>query len=171
MTHNPTATDEDEVVSDPLRDVESLAREGIKDRVNGLDPKEMEYLVAGVLRSMGYKTQVSPVGPDRGKDIIASPDGFGFENPRIVVEVKHRREQMGSQQIRSFIGGRHKDDRGLYVSTGGFTKDARYEADRSTIPLTLWTLDDLVRALIENYEQVDIETKLLVPLKKTFLPA
>ncbi len=69
------------------------------------------------------------------------------------------------------IGGRHKDDRGLYVSTGGFTKDARYEADRSTIPLTLWTLDDLVRALIENYEQVDIETKLLVPLKKTFLPA
>ncbi|EPH2702465.1 restriction endonuclease, partial [Klebsiella pneumoniae] len=23
----------------------------------------------------------------------------------------------------------------------------------------------------ENYEQVDIETKLLVPLKKTFLPA
>ncbi|MDM2886541.1 MULTISPECIES: restriction endonuclease [Citrobacter] len=108
---------------------------------------------------------------DRGKDIIASPEGFGFENPRIIVEVKHRREQMSSQQIRSFIGGRHKDDRGLYVSTGGFSKDARYEADRSTIPLTLWTLDDLVRALVENYEQVDIETKLLVPLKKTYLPA
>ncbi|ELL4637815.1 restriction endonuclease, partial [Escherichia coli] len=24
---------------------------------------------------------------------------------------------------------------------------------------------------VENYEQVDIETKLLVPLKKTYLPA
>ncbi|HHQ6632560.1 TPA: restriction endonuclease [Serratia fonticola] len=171
VTQNPTAMDEDEAISDPLRDIETQAREGIKDRVNALEPKEMEHLVAGVLRSMGYKTQVSPVGPDRGKDIIASPDGFGFENPRIVVEVKHRKGQMGSQQIRSFIGGRHKDDRGLYVSTGGFTKDSRYEADRSTIPLTLWTLDDLVRTLIENYEQVDIETKLLVPLKKTFLPA
>ena len=78
---------------------------------------------------------------------------------------------MSSQQIRSFIGGRHKDDRGLYVSIGGFSKDARYEADRSIIPLTLCTLDDLVRALVENYEQVDIETKLLVPLKKTYLPA
>lgn len=171
ITQNPIAMDEDEVVSDPLRDMEMLAFEGIKDRINSLDWDEMQNLVAGVLRSMGYKTQVSPAGADRGKDIIASPDGFGFENPRIIVEVKHRREQMGSQQIRSFIGGRHKDDRGLYVSTGGFTKDARYEADRSTIPLTLWTLDDLVRALIENYEQVDIETKLLVPLKKTFLPA
>ena len=166
ITQNPIVMDEDEVVSDPLRDMEMLAFEGIKDRINSLDWDEMQNLVAGVLRSMGYKTQVSPAGADRGKDIIASPDGFGFENPRIIVEVKHRREQMGSQQIRSFIGGRHKDDRGLYVSTGGFTKDARYEADRSTIPLTLWTLDDLVRALIENYEQVDIETKLLVPLKK-----
>ncbi|MDV5579665.1 restriction endonuclease [Klebsiella pneumoniae] len=78
---------------------------------------------------------------------------------------------MTSVQVAKFSKPLHKDDRGLYVSTGGFTKDARYEADRSTIPLTLWTLDDLVRALIENYEQVDIETKLLVPLKKTFLPA
>lgn len=114
--------DEDEVVSDPLRDMEMLAFEGIKDRINSLDWDEMQNLVAGVLRSMGYKTQVSPAGADRGKDIIASPDGFGFENPRIIVEVKHRREQMGSQQIRSFIGGRHKDDRGLYVSTGVLRK-------------------------------------------------
>lgn len=89
---------------------------------------------------MGYKTQVSPAGADRGKDIIASPDGFGFENPRIIVEVKHRREQMGSQQIRSFIGGRHKDDRGLYVSTGGFTKDARYEADGNAVNLLMTIL-------------------------------
>lgn len=78
---------------------------------------------------------------------------------------------MSSQQIRSVIGGRYKGDRGLYVSTGGFSKDARYEADRSTIPLTLWTLDDLVRALVENYEQVDMETKLLIQLKKTYFPA
>lgn len=103
ITQNPITMDEDEGTPDLLRDMESLAREGIKDRVNALEPKEMEYLVAGVLRSMGYKTQVSPVGPDRGKDIIASPDGFGFENPRIVVEVKHRKGQMGSPEIRSLL--------------------------------------------------------------------
>jgi restriction system protein len=47
----------------------------------------MQQLVAGILRAMGYKTQISPPGVDRGKDIVASPDGFGFEHPRIVVEV------------------------------------------------------------------------------------
>lgn len=156
--------------SDPLAGMESLALERIKDLISALPWDDMQHLVAGILRAMGYKTQVSPAGPDRGKDIIASPDGFGFENPRIIVEVKHRKEQMGSQQIRSFLGGRHKDDRGLYVSTGGFSKDAYYEAERANVPLTLWTLDNLVRALVEHYGQTDSETKRLIPLKMTYLP-
>ena len=139
--------------------------------VNELGWEDMQLLVAGILRAMGYKTEISPPGADRGKDIVASPDGFGFEHPRIVVEVKHRKGQMGSQEICSFLGGRHKDDRGLYVSTGGFTKDAQYEADRAAIPLQLWTLDRLVRALIEHYPATDAETKRIVPLKRLYWPA
>jgi restriction system protein len=139
--------------------------------IAALDPREVEHLVAGILRAMGFKTRVSPVGPDRGKDIVASPDGFGFKDPRIVVEVKHRNGQMGSQALRSFLGGRHPGDRGLYVSTGGFSKDALYEAERSQIPMTLWTLDDLVRALVEHYDQTDAETKRMVPLKRIYWPA
>lgn len=57
------------------------------------------------------------------------------------------------------------DDRGRYVSTGGFSKDARCEVDRSAISLTLWTPGDLVLALVENYEQVDIEINLLILIK------
>ena len=161
----------EEVIADPLADIESQALERIKDRVNELDWDDMQQLVAGILRAMSYKTQVSPPGSDRGKDIVASPDGFGFEHPRIVVEVKHRKGQMGSQEIRSFLGGRHKDDRGLYVSTGGFTKDAQYEADRASIPLAMWTLDHVVRALIEHYDATDAETKRIVPLKRLYWPA
>jgi restriction system protein len=130
----------------------------------------MQELVAGLLRAMGYKTKVSPLGPDRGKDIVASPDGFGFESPRIVVEVKHRGGAMGAAAIRSFLGGRHPDDKGLYVSTGGFSKDAYYEAERASIPLTLMTLDDLVEALIANYECIDVEAQRLVPLKRVYWP-
>lgn len=168
----PSAEEEvDETVVDPLADIESQALERIKDQVNELGWEDMQQLIAGILRAMGYKTQVSPAGSDRGKDIVASPDGFGFEHPRIIVEVKHRKGQMGSQDIRSFLGGRHKDDRGLYVSTGGFTKDALYEADRASIPLAMWTLDHVVRALIEHYDATDAETKRIVPLKRVYWPA
>lgn len=164
-------SDDDEAAVDPLEDIENQALERIKDLVSALDWSDMQDLVAGILRAMGYKTQISPAGPDRGKDVIASPDGFGFENPRIVVEVKHRSGAMGSQAIRSFLGGRHKDDRGLYVSTGGFSRDAHYEAERASIPLILWTSDDLVRALVDHYDNTDAETKRLVPLKRMYWPA
>lgn len=163
----PDSTIED---IDLLEDIEERAKEFIKDKISSLDWDEMQELVAGILRAMGYKTEVSPHGPDRGKDIVASPDGFGFESPRIIVEVKHRKGQMGAQAIRSFLGGRHKDDKGLYVSTGGFSKDAHYEAERANIPITLLTLDGLVNKMIEHYDQIDPEIQRLVPLKKVYWP-
>lgn len=151
-------------------DIQDRSVEFIKDRASKLDWDQMQQLVAGLLRAMGYKTKVSPSGPDRGKDIVASPDGLGFESPRIVVEVKHRQGAMGGSEIRSFLGGRHKDDKGLYVSTGGFTKDARYEAERASIPLSLMDIDELVDAIVENYEDLDNETKQLLPLRRLYWP-
>lgn len=166
-----TVIQTEEPEEDPWSAVDTQSLERIKDLVAALKWDEMQDLIAGILRAMGYKTQVSPPGADRGKDIIASPDGFGFEHPRIIVEVKHRKGQMDSQAIRSFLGGRHAQDRGLYVSTGGFTRDAFYEADRASIPVTLWTLDHIVRTLIDYYDQTDSETKRLVPLKRLYWPA
>ncbi|MDD1966718.1 restriction endonuclease [Pseudomonas putida] len=163
--------EDSEALEDPLKGVQEIAFERIKDQINSLDWAEMQELVAGILRAMGYKTLVSPAGADRGKDIIASPDGFGFEPPRIVVEVKHRNARMGSNEIRSFLGGRHKDDRGLYVSTGGFTKDALYEGERANVHLTMWTLDELARTLMAHYPATDPETKRLVPLTYFYVPA
>jgi restriction system protein len=132
----------------------------------------MQQLVAGVLKAMGYKPRISPQGSDRGKDIVASPDGLGLEQPRIVVEVKRRQnQQIGSQEIRSYLGGRHKDDRGLYVSTGSFSKDAKYEADRASIPLTLMDIDDLVELVMEYYERLDLPTRSLLPLTRIYWPS
>lgn len=169
---NGTKSEEEDTQVDLLyRDAQHKAKEFIKDRLSKLEWDQMQEVVAGLLRAMGYKTRISPSGPDRGKDIVASPDGFGFESPRIVVEVKHRTgSTMGSQEIRSFLGGRHKDDKGLYVSTGGFSKDARYEAERASIPVTLMDLDDLVQALLEHYEKLDPDTQRLLPLRRLYWP-
>jgi len=135
-----------------------------------LNWEQMQDLVAGLLRGMGYKTQVSPKGPDRGRDVIASPDGLGLEDPRIIAEVKHRNGSMGANQIRSFTGGLRARDKGLYVSTGGFSKEAKYEAERSNIPVTLVDADDLVRLINQYYDHCDSDTKALIPLKRIYWP-
>lgn len=152
-------------------DMISKAHEFIADKMLALDWDDMQELVAGLLRAMGYKTIVSPKGSDRGKDILASPDGLGLEEPRIKVEVKHRAGSMGSQEIRSFTGGLRPGDRGLYVSTGGFSRDSRYEADRSNIPLTLIDADMLVQLIVQNYDNFDSDTKTLLPLTKIYWPS
>lgn len=155
---------------DLLERYRAEAFEITKDRVNRLKWDQMQELVAGLLRAMGYKTRIAPAGPDRGVDVLASPDGFGFESPRIVVQVKHRANTTGAEEIRSFLGGRHRDDKGLYVSTGGFTKDARYEAERANIPVMLLDIDDLVKAIFRNYESMDLESQKLLPLRKIYWP-
>jgi len=135
----------------------------------GLDWEDMEKLVAGILRAMGYKTLITERGSDRGRDIEASPDGMMLEEPRILVEVKHHTGQMGRKEIGSFqnlIRGR----KGIYVSTGGFSKEAKYEAERSTDQLTLIDADRLVKLIIQNYDNFDVDTKLLIPLSKIYWP-
>lgn len=132
---------------------------------------EMEELTAGLLRSMGYHARVMPTGPDGGRDVVASPDALGLESPRIVAEVKHRKGAMGTPAIRSFIGGLRAADRGLYVSTGGFTREARYEADRSNVPVRLLDLDGFVRLYVESYERADEDTRALLPLVRIWWPA
>ena len=143
----------------------------IKDLITALDAEEMEELVAAILRAMGFRARVSPKGPDRGVDVIASPDGLGLQEPRIKAEVKHRSGSMGSQAIRSFIGALRPGDRGIYVSSGGFSREARYEAERANIPVSLVDIDELASLVVDYYEDFDLDGKALIPLVRIYWPA
>jgi restriction system protein len=160
----------DEVEPALLEDITDRAAALIEDRITALTPYEMQDLVGGILRAMGYKTRISEPGPDRGVDLFASPDGLGLQEPRIFVEVKHRVGAIGSNAIRSFLGGRQAGDKCLYVSTGGFTREARYEAERAKVPLTLVALPELRELLVEHYDAVDARTRQLVPLQQVYWP-
>jgi restriction system protein len=163
---------EQETLEQIKEDTEAKAHELIKDKILELAPDELEELVAAVFRAMGYRTRVAERGPDRGVDVMASPDGLMLERPRIKAQVKHRPgTQMGAEQIRSFLGCLREGDAALYVSTGGFSKDARYEADRSNIPIMLLALDDLARLVVTHYEGFDMEGRVLLPLVKLYWPA
>lgn len=161
---------EEETVDTIKEDFIAKAHEFIKDRLVRLDWEDMQELVAGILRAMGYKTRISPKGADRGKDIVASPDGLGLEDPSIRVEVKHREGQMGTQEIRSFIAGL-RNNKGLYVSTGGFSREAKYEAERSDKPITLIDSDTLVDLITQYYDDFDADSKALIPLRKIYWPS
>jgi restriction system protein len=171
VTDEPALADEEEEAPPFFDEVKAKADELIADLISHLDPYDFQDLVAAVLRAMGFRAVSSPPGADRGVDIVAHPDPFGFERPRIKVQVKHRQATVGGPDVRGFLGTLRSGDNGLYVSTGGFTRDAILEAERSREPVMLLDRDDFIRILLEHYEALDSEYKAKVPLRKVWVPA
>lgn len=155
---------------DFLAETEAKADDLISDILAHIDWQDFELLVAALLRAMGFRTRLSNRGPDGGYDIIAHPDEFGFETPRIRVEVKHRKQSMGSPEVRSFRATIGPEEHGLYVSTGDFTTDARRVPGQAGRPLTLVNRDEFIRLLCEYYEALEAEYQAMVPLKRVYIP-
>lgn len=150
-------------------DVRGKAEEMISDLLSQIDAYDFQELVAGVLRTMGFTTRVSSPGRDLGVDIIAHPDAFGFESPRVKVQVKHRKGQASAPEVRQLAGTIRGNENGLFVSTGGFTSDAIREPERGA-KITLIDRDQFVDLLLENYEKLDPQYQALVPLRKVYIP-
>ncbi len=139
----------------------------------GMDPYEFEQLVADLLRAMGYHVAwVAPRGKDAGIDILASADPLGTRPPRIKVQVKRRDDKVSVEGLRSFIAVLGADDAGLFVSTGGFTRDAEDEARRQLDRrLTLIDLERLFDLWVEFYEKLNDEARRRLPLKPIYFLA
>jgi restriction system protein len=152
-------------------EVQAKADELIADMVSHLDPYDFQNLVAAVLRAMGFRAHSSPPGPDRGVDVVAYRDSLGFETPRIKAQVKHTKATVGAPDMRSFLATLHVGDSGLYVSTAGFTTEARMEAAHAHVPVTVLDRESFISLMLENYEALDPEFKAKVPLRRVWVPA
>ena len=71
--------------------------------------------------------------------------------------------------LRAFMALLGDQDVGIFVSTGGFTKDAESEArTKETRKLTLVDLAMLVDLWVEHYEKIADPDKQLLPLKPVY---
>src|SRR5687768_13709540 len=121
------------------------ARAEIEAHLARVRPHDFQHVVAALLQGMGYaKTIVSPPGADGGTDILAFKDTLGREIPHLRVQVKHRRDPSGREEIAALRGiQRPEREIGLFVATGGFTKEARREAEGAS-HIRLIDLDDFL---------------------------
>jgi restriction system protein len=170
VEHVPFVGDEeDEEVTPLYDDTKAKADDLIADIISKIDPYDFQDLVAGLLKTMGYRTRVSDPGPDHGIDIFAHPDAFGFVKPRIKVQVKRKQAATSGQDIRALMGTLGDGENGLFVSSGGFTTEARNEARRNA-RITLIDMDEFVKLLTENYEKLDSDCRAMIPLRKVWMP-
>jgi restriction system protein len=149
-----------------IQKMEQLAIEGLKKQISVKNPYEFQELVASVLRGMGYYTPfVAPQGKDGGVDVIAYRDPLGTVSPRIKVQVKHRDSTATVQEVRQLMGLLQKDgDVGMFVSSGGFTSDAKTTARGSHVHVELVDLERFIGLWQEFYSKLTDEDKSRLPL-------
>lgn len=166
-TKEEIAKKEMEDIIEFFENTEKKSRGLITDMLNTLEGYEFQDLVDAVFRSKGYRTEVSPIGKDKGVDVKAYSDNIGLTPVKI--QVKHREKSTSSKEVQAFIGTLQRGDiGGVYVSTGGFTKEAR-DVVRG-YPIRLFDGEDFVDFLLESYEKLEPEYKAMVPLKKIYMP-
>ncbi|TSA50182.1 restriction endonuclease [archaeon] len=131
---------------------------------------DLARLTATVLQAEGYKTKVSSPGPDGGVDILAGKGALGFEGLTLCVQVKSSQSPVDVNVLRALQGSMStfKADQGLLVSWGGFTKPVTQEARLSYFSVRLWDADDLLNAVLRNYDRLPEEIQSELPLKRTW---
>lgn len=179
--NQPSEVAEDQDVSDEgqqgqeatIHEIEQLAIEGLKKQIGLKNPYEFQELVAALLRGMGYYTPfVAPQGKDGGIDVLAYRDPLGTVSPRIKVQIKHRGASATVQEVRQLMGLLQKDgDVGMFVSSGGFTPDAKTTARGSHVHVELLDLDRFIGLWQEFYSKLTDEDKALLPLTPIYFYA
>lgn len=168
-----TTEDDSQSTEATLDETEQKAVEGLKEYVRAKNPYEFQDLVAALLRGMGYYTPfVAPKGKDGGVDVIAYRDPLGTQSPRIKVQVKHRGDAAPVKEVRELMGLLQKaGDVGIFVSSGGFSSDAKTAARNAQVHMELVDLQRFISLWQEFYSKMIDEDKALLPLTPIFFLA
>lgn len=148
-------------------EAEEQAWTEIEQYLRSMPPYDFQDLVASLLRGMDYHVSwVAPPGKDGGIDILAWTDPLGTRPPRIKVQVKRQGQAVNVDGLRTFMAVLSDDDVGIFVSVGGFTKDAAEEArTQEKRKVTLVDLEKLLDLWVEHYARLSDDARRRLPLK------
>jgi restriction system protein len=166
----PSPAVKDETVGLVAEEIEQTTRDFVLKRLDReLKGHPFAEFVAHLLGTMGYRSRVSPPGPDGGIDIIAHMDELGFEPPH------HQgpgQEHAGRHRRPGRVGALRQGGRRRVRTAGDagtFTPAAKnFAAGKSN--LRLIDGEELVNLVLAHYEQFDSRYKGLLPLKRVYIP-
>ena len=157
--------------SESTFDLERLGRDQIQARVaEKFAGHGLSDLVAEVLEAEGFSTQVAPPGPDGGIDVFAGQGPLGLDSPRLIVQVKSSPAPVDVKVVRELHGvlSTHGADQALLVAWGGVNKTARQELRSQFFRVRVWDADNLLDAVLRNYDKLSEELRADLPLKRVW---
>jgi len=120
-----------------------------------LPPEGFERLCQRLLRESGFeKVQITGKSGDGGLDGIGILQVNAFVSFKVLFQCKRYSGSVNPSQVRDFRGAMMgRADKGIILTTGGFTADARKEAVRDGVP-PIELVDG--EKLIDMFEQLEL---------------
>lgn len=123
-----------------------------------IPPDGFERLCQRLLRESGFeKVQITGKSGDGGLDGIGILQMNAFVSFKVLFQCKRYSGSVNASQVRDFRGAMMgRADKGIILTTGGFTADARKEAVRDGVP-PIELVDG--EKLIDMFEQLELGLK------------
>lgn len=159
-TNNQKSKDQ-EFTTDETEEIEDFEwQDKLIETLKAIDPIQFERLCQRLLRELGFVnvevTQRTNDGGIDGKGIIKIGGVLSFH---VVFQAKRYKGSVSSPTIRDFRGAMSgRADKGLILTTGSFTREAKKEASRDgAIPIDLIDGNEFAERLKELKLGVEVE--------------
>ena len=139
--------------------------------IKEMDPSAFERLVRVLLLRLGF-SQVEVVGRsgDGGIDLLGVVKVNNVLSFRVLAQCKRYRDAVGPGDIRNFRGAMQgRTDKGIFVTSGRFTGEARKESSRDGVP-EIDLVDGEALSLLLKDLKMGVETEMIerVSIKRSF---
>jgi hypothetical protein len=139
-------------IEDAIRRNNLEVRERLLTELRDMHPRSFEDLIGRLLTTLGFiEVQVTSYSGDGGIDVRGTLAVGGITNVKTAIQVKRWANKVSGRTVRELRGGLSPHERGLIITTSGFTKDAKVEAETGDrTPISLINGDRLVGLLVEH---------------------
>ena len=154
--HNEPDITPDEQMDVAYAELRETLADDLLVRVRAGTPKFFEHLVVDLLVAMGYggsrldAAEVVGKSGDGGIDGVIKEDRLGLD--MVYIQAKRVESDIGPGAIREFVGslGEHKANKGVFITSGGFTAGAREAAKKAHTRIVLIDGSQLADFMIDH---------------------
>ena len=160
-----------EQAAQAVEEANAVVAAELLERIRARDPAFLEQLVLRLLTAMGYGGRAGAAehlgrAGDQGLDGVIRQDALGLD--RVYVQAKRygADQSVGRPDIQAFVGALHgaQADRGIFITTGRFTSEARDYAQR--VPARLVLIDGAQLTELMVLHNVGVQEEQTFTLKR-----
>lgn len=143
----------EESLQEKYNDYITKFKQELLQKVYSVDPEFFEQLVLDLLKKLGYgklgEVRRTRLVKDGGIDGIITEDKLGLEKICVQAKKNDPQKTISAKEIRAFAGSLKQVNKGVFITTAKFSKDAIRDAEEQQSRIALIDGESLVNLILE----------------------